>query len=35
MWRRRPIAGGLIALVEDGDSITIDAHTLTLAPERR
>ena len=24
-------AGGLIALVENGDSITIDAHTLTLA----
>ncbi|MFT4768480.1 MAG: dihydroxy-acid dehydratase, partial [Glaciecola sp.] len=23
-------AGGLIALVEEGDSITIDAHTLTL-----
>ncbi len=23
-------AGGLIALVEDGDSVTIDAHTLTL-----
>jgi dihydroxy-acid dehydratase len=24
-------AGGLIALVENGDSITIDAHTLTLS----
>ena len=24
-------AGGLIALIEEGDSITIDAHTLTLA----
>ena len=28
-------AGGTIALVQEGDSITIDAHTLTAAAGRR
>ena len=29
-WRPEAYAGGLIALVHEGDSITIDAHTLSL-----